>query len=217
MAIHSHRILIFDRLPDLIICLALFITVCLTICLTICLTLAAAFAHATSKKQPAKAEAEPSAEKAPAEPASKAAATPKATATDNEIARWLAGLPAEGGAPFTKDAAYLAGLLQVFAFLSVFVRGGFRDETEMLVAGRLDLEDMPALVKLRALGLLARPRNRPRWLARWDTLLPFFAFTSFLDGLDLRPLQDRYRDLVDRKSTRLNSSHSSVSRMPSSA
>jgi hypothetical protein len=77
-----------------------------------------------------------------------------------------------GGAPFTKDACYLAGLLQVYAFLNVFVRGGFRDETELLVCGRIDLEDIVALVKLRALGVLSRPVHRPRWLRQWDTLLP---------------------------------------------
>ncbi|HVJ90852.1 MAG TPA: tyrosine/phenylalanine carboxypeptidase domain-containing protein, partial [Labilithrix sp.] len=36
----------------------------------------------------------------------------------------------DGGAPFTKDACYLAGLLHVYAFLSTFVRAGFRDEVE---------------------------------------------------------------------------------------
>ena len=34
---------------------------------------------------------------------------------------------------------------------------------------------------------------------------------------DAQDIQDMLKDLLDRKSTRLNSSHSSVSRMPSSA
>ena len=102
----------------------------------------------------------------------------------------------EGGAPFTKDACYLAGLLHVYAFLHVFVRGGFRDETELLVAGRIELEDITALVKLRALGILSRPRYRPRWLRNWDTLLPYFAFSSFMRSIDLGPVEAHYDEVI---------------------
>ncbi len=102
----------------------------------------------------------------------------------------------EGGAPFTKDSCYLAGLLQVYAFLATFVRAGFRDELEMLVCGRIALDDIVALVELRALGLLSRPKHRPRWLEQWSTLLPFFAFSSFIGEVDLAPVEQHYRDLI---------------------
>ena len=102
----------------------------------------------------------------------------------------------EGGAPFTKDACYLSGLLHVYSFLNAFVRGGFRDETELLVCGRIDLEDITALVQLRALGVLTRPRHRPRWLRRWDTLLPYFAFSSFMKWIDLSPVEEHYREVI---------------------
>jgi hypothetical protein len=78
------------------------------------------------------------------------------------------------------------------------VRGGFRDETEMLVAGRIALDDVLALVELRALGLAIRPVHRPRWLARWSTLLPYFAFSSFTEALDLGPVDAHYADLIRR-------------------
>ena len=102
-----------------------------------------------------------------------------------------------GGAPFTKDACYLAGLLHVYAFLSVFVRGGFRDEMELVVCGRLALDDIAALAELRSLGILTRPKHRPRWLRSWNTLLPYFAFSSFLDSVNLGPVEDHYRDVLE--------------------
>jgi uncharacterized protein (TIGR02421 family) len=102
----------------------------------------------------------------------------------------------EGSVPFTKDACYLSGLLHVYAFLNAFVRGGFRDETELLVCGRIDLDDIAALVQLRALGILSRPRHRPRWLRRWDTLLPYFAFSSFLTWIDLTPVEAHYHEAI---------------------
>ncbi len=102
----------------------------------------------------------------------------------------------EGGAPFTKDACYLAGLLEVNAFLSAVIRGGFRDEVELIVSGRICLDDIAVLAELRAAGILSRPKYLPRWLSSWETLLPFFAFTSFMDGVDLRPVEEHYRALI---------------------
>jgi uncharacterized protein (TIGR02421 family) len=114
-----------------------------------------------------------------------------------DVARICRGGLVEGGAPFTKDACYLAGLLHVYAFLSTFVRAGFRDEVEMLVAGRIALEDVVALVELRAMGLLSRPKYRPRWLEQWSTLLPYFAFASFMDEVKLAPVEAHYRQLIE--------------------
>ncbi|OJY29524.1 MAG: hypothetical protein BGO98_47605 [Myxococcales bacterium 68-20] len=106
-----------------------------------------------------------------------------------------------GGAPFTKDACYLAGLLHVYAFLSTFVRAGFRDEVEMIVAGRIALDDVIALAELRNMGLLSRPKHRPRWLERWSTLLPYFAFASFMDEVNLAPIEAHYQGLSRLAST----------------
>lgn len=103
----------------------------------------------------------------------------------------------EGGAPFTKDVCYLAGLLQVYTFLASMVRGGHRDETEMLVAGRIALEDVPALVELRQQGLLTRPKYLPQWLVRWRGLLPYFAFASFVSEVDLQPVEQRFRQILE--------------------
>jgi uncharacterized protein (TIGR02421 family) len=113
-----------------------------------------------------------------------------------DVVRLYRGGLVEGGAPFTKDSCYLAGLLHVYAFLSTFVRAGYRDEVEMLVAGRIALDDVVALVELRAMGLLSRPKHRPRWLAHWSTLLPYFALASFMDSVDLGRVESHYRDLV---------------------
>lgn len=101
-----------------------------------------------------------------------------------------------GGAPFTKDTVYLAGLLDVQAFLSAVMREGFRDEMELLICGRLALEDLTAMVHLRRRGILKRPRYIPTWLRRWKTLVPEFAFLSFLDSIELSRVQSQYEALI---------------------
>jgi uncharacterized protein (TIGR02421 family) len=102
-----------------------------------------------------------------------------------------------GGAPFTKDVVYLSGLLEVYAFLATVVRAGSRDEAEMLVCGRTSLDDMPALVRLRQLGLLERPKFLPRWLSNWRGLVPYFAFTSFVGALDLSAVERKWQRVID--------------------
>ncbi len=101
-----------------------------------------------------------------------------------------------GGAPFTKDACYLAGLLEVHAFLTAVVRGGFRDECELLACGRIDLDDVHALVALRQLGVLSRPKYLPTWLRRWRTLLPEYAFGSFVGELRMSGVAEHYQGLI---------------------
>jgi uncharacterized protein (TIGR02421 family) len=113
-----------------------------------------------------------------------------------DAARICRGGQTSGGAPFTKDACYLAGLLHVYVFLAMFVRGGFRDEVELLACGRISLDDVAALIELRGLGLLSRPRHRPRWMQRWTTLLPYFAFQSFFAGVDIGSIEAHYRAAV---------------------
>lgn len=114
-----------------------------------------------------------------------------------DAARIFRGGPPEGGGPFTKDACYLAGLVQVHAFLSAFVRAGFRDECELLVAGRFSLDDFAAIVELHAQGVIQRPRWRPRWMREWETLLPSFAFSSFMDSVELRPVTSHYAEVIE--------------------
>lgn len=108
----------------------------------------------------------------------------------------------EGGAPFTKDATYLAGLVDVHAFLAVTVRGGLRDELELLVAGRITLDDLEPLVLLQQLGILTRPRFLPRWIRRWNSLLPDFAFRAFLDEVTLRPVETHFASLLETAGVR---------------
>lgn len=102
----------------------------------------------------------------------------------------------EGGAPFTKDAAYLAGLAEVYNFLRVTLAEGAKHVAEVLVSGRLALDDIDLLLALREEGVLSPPRHLPRWLRHWDGLLPYFAFTSFLDEIDQQPLSHKYSTVV---------------------
>ncbi len=101
-----------------------------------------------------------------------------------------------GGAPFTKDSVYLAGLVEVFTFFNTLARGGHRDEIELITVGRIALEDMEALVHLRRAGLLSAPPFVPPWLHNWRGLLPYFSFLSFINELPLTGVEARFAPVV---------------------
>lgn len=109
-----------------------------------------------------------------------------------DVMRVCRGGLCSGGAPFTKDAGYLAGLVEVYDFLRLAVSHEGALVAETLVCGRLSLDEMEALVALRRDGLLAPPRYAPSWLRRWDDLLAHFAFTSFLGEIDLSQVARRH-------------------------
>jgi uncharacterized protein (TIGR02421 family) len=101
-----------------------------------------------------------------------------------------------GGAPCTKDNVYLDGLLRVHNFLRVAVELGRIDVVPILFCGRLDLEDVPALVHLRDRGLCHPPRFLPPWAADAGFLVAYLAYSGFLNGIGLPRVRDHYRDLL---------------------
>jgi uncharacterized protein (TIGR02421 family) len=90
-----------------------------------------------------------------------------------------------GGAPFTKDACYLAGLLDIYTLLRFMLRQTSPLFGELFVSGRVHADDLLALCWLRSEGVLDKPRYMPCWASDWDVLLAYFAFSSFLSEVDV--------------------------------
>lgn len=102
-----------------------------------------------------------------------------------------------GGAPFTKDGVYLDGLLRVHNFLRVAVELGRLDVVPLLLCGRLDLEDMPALVWLRRRGLCREPHFLPPWAANAGFLVAYLAYSGFLNRVGLPAVREHYRRMLE--------------------
>jgi len=102
-----------------------------------------------------------------------------------DAARICRGGVVSGGAPFTKDACYLAGLVDIYGLLRRALR--FRSPLlgELLVSGRVHQNDLPALLWLRQQGVISAPTFLPGWVEQWDGMLSYFAFTSFLHEIEI--------------------------------
>lgn len=101
-----------------------------------------------------------------------------------------------GGAPFTKDSVYLAGLLEIHNYLRTAVKTGDAKFIRLLFVGKLDLEDLDALKMLDDEGLLDPPRFMPPWATDLRYLLSYLAYSTFLNEIDLGKVANRYENLL---------------------
>ncbi|MCB2108915.1 MAG: DUF1704 domain-containing protein [Rhodobacteraceae bacterium] len=102
----------------------------------------------------------------------------------------------KGGAPFTKDSVYLEGVVRVHNFLRIAVQETRVDCIRLLFAGKLDIEDMPAITMLAAQGLIKSPKFLPPWAKDLRFLLSYIAYSSFLNRMQLDRVRDHYIDML---------------------
>ncbi len=103
--------------------------------------------------------------------------------------RVFRGGSVEGRVVFTKDAVYLDGLLEVYAFFHWCMRHRRLDLGELLFAGRLSIPDVLEIQPLVAAGTLTKPRYLPPWFARIHSLAGILAFSIFARAIHLDRLR----------------------------
>ena len=110
--------------------------------------------------------------------------------------RIFRGAPIEGGAPFTKDCAYLSGFLSVATFVRAAFVAGRADTVGLLFSGKLDLWSVAALAELREAGLCKPARFLPPWASDPSWVLTHLTLSTFQAGIDLQTVSDRVGELL---------------------
>tara|TARA_B100000678_G_scaffold122607_1_gene102580 strand:+ start:24948 stop:26222 length:1275 start_codon:yes stop_codon:yes gene_type:complete len=110
--------------------------------------------------------------------------------------RVVRGGMVEGGAPFTKDGIYLAGLIEVHSFLRAAIRGGDTRLIELLFVGKIDLADLEAMNMLARENLIERPLYMPPWAKDMRYLLAYLSYSTFLNQIDIGQVAERYSNLL---------------------
>lgn len=99
--------------------------------------------------------------------------------------RVFRGADLRGGSAFTKDAAYLTGLLGVHTLMRIAIRDNRPDLVGYLFAGRLSLGDTVRLAPLFESGWLQGPVHLPAWASDLRLLAANLAFSAFISRIKL--------------------------------
>ncbi|WP_095195306.1 flavohemoglobin expression-modulating QEGLA motif protein [Pseudomonas sp. Irchel 3A7] len=99
--------------------------------------------------------------------------------------RVFRGADLRGGSAFTKDAAYLTGMLGVHTLLRIAIRDNRPDLVGHLFAGRLSLGDTVRLAPLFECGWLKGPTYVPAWASDLRLLAANLAFSAFIARINL--------------------------------
>jgi len=74
------------------------------------------------------------------------------------------------------------------------VKIGRADLIRILFAGKMDLEDVPALAQLASRGRLTPPKFMPPWAKDLRFLVSYMAYSSFLNQVKMPGFQAYYED-----------------------
>jgi uncharacterized protein (TIGR02421 family) len=110
-------------------------------------------------------------------------------------ARVFRGGDVRGGVCFTKDGAYLEGVMIIHLFIRKVLQEGRGELLGMLFAGRLTTSDVIVLAPYRESGLVAPPVYVPPWARDPQRVLSIMAFSAAtqrlrLDQFDLQRFVD---------------------------
>jgi uncharacterized protein (TIGR02421 family) len=102
--------------------------------------------------------------------------------------RIFRGADLHGGSAFTKDAAYLTGLLGVHTLLRIAIRDSRPELVSHMFAGRLDWADTLRLAPLFESGWLHKPVYQPAWAVDLPVLAANLAFSALSGQVNLEVL-----------------------------
>jgi len=113
-------------------------------------------------------------------------------------ARVFRGGDVRGGQCFTKDGAYLEGVMTINLFIRKALQEGRAELLGMLFVGRLTLSDVVELAPFRESGLIASSRYLPSWARDPQGVLSIMAFSAATQRLRLDTLElQRFVDYED--------------------
>lgn len=107
-------------------------------------------------------------------------------------ARVFRGGVMTGRHPFTKDMVYLDGLCRVHVFVRAVIDTGRVDCLRLLFAGKLDLQDIQAVMALRRQGRCVAPRFVPPWVSDPRRLVAYFAVSDIIGRAATAGLRGHY-------------------------
>jgi len=101
----------------------------------------------------------------------------------------------EGGAPFTKDLSYCRGFIENYNFMRAAIRAGRSEMIPFLFVGKIHVDDIPLLYQKHREGIIDAPHYLPPHFRDMNGIAVWMSFSSFLNQVDLKRIQEHYDKL----------------------
>ncbi len=98
----------------------------------------------------------------------------------------------EGGAAFTKDLAYVRGLVENVNFIRSAIAAGLPELIPMLFVGKIAHDDIPVLYEYYLEGIIEPPKYLPQMFRDLSGLYVWFGFSNGMGLIDMKRVRKHF-------------------------
>ncbi len=98
----------------------------------------------------------------------------------------------DGGAPFTKDIAYIKGLIENYNFVRAAMRAGKPEYIRFLFVGKVNVMDVPMLYRKYQEGVIDEPKYVPPQFVDLDGVAVWMSFSNVFNMIDMTKVQEHF-------------------------
>jgi uncharacterized protein (TIGR02421 family) len=98
----------------------------------------------------------------------------------------------DGGAPFTKDIAYIKGLIDDYNFMRAAMRAGKPEYIRFLFVGKINAMDVPLLYRKHLEGIIDEPKYVPPQFVDLDGIAVWMSFSNVFNMIDMSKVQEHF-------------------------
>ncbi|MGE4231945.1 MAG: flavohemoglobin expression-modulating QEGLA motif protein [Bacteriovoracia bacterium] len=110
----------------------------------------------------------------------------------NNAKRIFRGGVVEGGAPFTKDIAYVKGFIENYNFMRAAMRAGKPEYIPFLFAGKIAARDAPMLYRKHKEGVIDFPKYLPEVFEDLHGVSVWMSFSNVFNMIDMKKVQEYF-------------------------
>jgi uncharacterized protein (TIGR02421 family) len=104
----------------------------------------------------------------------------------------------EGGFPFTKDIAYLKGLIEVWNFISASILENQQHLIPFLFVGKAKVDDIPLLYKRHTEGIVDAPHYIPTHIHHFIEFIPWLRLLPIINFIQAPEATQHYQQIIQK-------------------
>lgn len=113
----------------------------------------------------------------------------------NNCKRVFRGGLLEGGAPFTKDIAYIRGFIENYNFIRAAMRAGKPEYIPFLFVGKIHSSEVPLYYHKYKEGLIDPPKYLPNQFKDLNGVAVWMSFSNVFNMIDMQKVQEHFEKI----------------------